>query len=47
MGISLRDFFAAQALPSVILSSQIKTPDEAAKAAYAYADALLKKSQSK
>ena len=41
-GMSLRDYFAAQALPEVLSLESTLTMDEAARLAYAAADAMLK-----
>jgi hypothetical protein len=40
-GMTLRDYFAAEALP-VVMPDNRAYPMEAAKAAYRYADAMLK-----
>lgn len=44
-GLSLRDYFAAAALPKVIAFDRnrgmIETPEESARIAYQYADAML------
>jgi hypothetical protein len=44
-GMSLRDYFAAQALTSMLSPTQNiteKTPDVAAKLSYTFADAMMK-----
>jgi hypothetical protein len=42
--MDLRDYFASAALPSLVktLDGYITTPDEVAKLAYKYADAMMK-----
>lgn len=40
-GISMRDYFAAQALQAVIGQAAWKNVDQAAEAAYEYADAMI------
>lgn len=43
-GMALRDYFAAKAMPSLVKTYQnyVTTPDDVAKLAYQYADALMK-----
>lgn len=43
-GMYLRDYFAAKAMPSLVKTYQnyVTTPDDVAKLAYQYADALMK-----
>ena len=43
-GMELRDYFAAQAMPSLIktLENHITTPNDVAKLSYQYADAMMK-----
>lgn len=42
-GMDLRDYFAAKAMPSLIktLENHITTPNDVAKLAYKYADAMM------
>jgi len=40
-GMSLRDYFAGQALNGLLLSPRITAPPATAKLAYEYADAML------
>ena len=42
-GMDLRDYFAAQAIPSLVktFENHITTPDDVAKLAYKYADAMM------
>jgi hypothetical protein len=43
-GMELRDYFAAKAMPSLVktFENHITTPDDVAKLAYKYADAMMK-----
>jgi hypothetical protein len=43
-GMELRDYFAAKAMPSLVktLEYHITTPNDVAKLAYQYADAMMK-----
>jgi len=43
-GMELRDYFAAKAIPSLVktFENNITTPDDVAKLAYKYADAMMK-----
>lgn len=43
-GMDLRDYFAAKAIPSLVktFENHITTPDDVAKLAYKYADAMIK-----
>ena len=43
-GMDLRDYFAAKAIPSLVktFENHITTPDDVAKLAYKYADAMMK-----
>ena len=43
-GMELRDYFAAKAIPSLVktFENHITTPDDVAKLAYKYADAMMK-----
>ena len=43
-GMDLRDYFAAKAVPSLVktFENHITTPDDVAKLAYKYADAMMK-----
>jgi hypothetical protein len=42
-GMDLRDYFAAKAIPSLVktFENHITTPDDVAKLAYKYADAMM------
>jgi len=43
-GMTLRDYFAAKAMPSLIktLENHITTPNDVAKLSYQYADAMMR-----
>lgn len=43
-GMDLRDYFAAKAMPSLVktFENYVTTPDDVAKLAYQYADAMMK-----
>jgi hypothetical protein len=43
-GMDLRDYFAAQAMPSLVktFENYVTTPDDVAKLAYQYSDAMMK-----
>jgi hypothetical protein len=43
-GMDLRDYFAAKTIPSLVktFENHITTPDDVAKLAYKYADAMMK-----
>ena len=47
IGMSLRDYFAAKALPSIMAHPAYRehTPEEKAKVAYMYADCMLEARQ--
>jgi hypothetical protein len=48
-GMDLRDYFAAKAIPSLVktFENYVTTPDDVAKLAYQYADAMMKARESK
>lgn len=48
-GIDLRDYFAAKTMPSLVktFENYVTTPDDVAKLAYQYADAMMKARESK
>ena len=48
-GMDLRDYFAAKAMPSLVktFENHITTPDDVAKLAYKYADAMMKAREAK
>jgi len=47
-GMDLRDYFAAKTVPSLVktFENYVTTPDDVAKLAYQYADAMMKARES-